>query len=168
VDNNNLYQIVLFFSSIAGCLGSFAFLLGAVALLGLPSWLSFWLALILALFLGYIYGEIQATIVCRFPRIREWGEVTTAGFCKVGGPYIAISLLIVILFPVFMKALEKAHAMGKLSSLPAAFLTRAPLALLVFPVVLSGIVAVVGWGLHASERQRRRPRDVFGGPRTPD
>jgi hypothetical protein len=148
VDNNDLYQLVLFVSAVAGCLGALAFL-------GPLPWLPHWLALLLALVLGYIYGEIQAAYVCQLPRVRERGEVTTSGFCKVGCPYAITSVLIVILIPVFIEARKKAYAAGR-TPLPPIIPVWAPLAVMAFPVVLSGIIAVVGWGLHASERRRGR------------
>jgi hypothetical protein len=142
VDNNDLYQVVLLVSAVAGCLG-------ALALLGQLSWLPLWLAWVFASCVGYIYGEIQAAIVCKLLRIRQWGEVTTSGLCKVGCPYFIFSLLFAILFPLFKEARQKAHATGQVPQLPA-------FPIWAFPIALSSIVAVVAWGLHVAERRRGR------------
>jgi hypothetical protein len=147
MDNNNLYQFVLGFSAVAGYLGAIAVL---VQIPGLP----LWLALIIAPFLGYAYGETQAAIVGKFPRIRERGEVTTSGLCKVGCPFLMILLLWGIFFiPAGMQAREKARAAGhRVPELPS----WAPLAAMALPVALSGLVAVVGWRLRATRQRRGR------------
>jgi hypothetical protein len=147
LENNDLYQIILFFSAIAGCLGA-----GAL-LLQIPGPLR--LLVFLAPLVGFIYGEIQAQIVCKFPRIRERGEVTTNGLCKVGCPYLIVTILIIILFPVFEQARAKERARRHLPPRRGRPTWVLPTAM-ALPVALSSVVAVVGWGLHASERRRGR------------
>lgn len=146
MDNNDLSQIVLLVSAAAGCLGTFA-------LLRQLSWPPLWLAWILAAVVGYVYGEIQTAILFRLPRIRDRGEPTASCLCKVGCPFFIIVLCLAILSPIFQEAREKARAPGHV---PPEFPSWVPLAAVAFPVVLSGIIAVVGWGLHVSERRRGR------------
>jgi hypothetical protein len=112
VGNNDLYQVVLLVSAVAGWVGAFA-------LAGQLSWLPVWLAGILASFVGYVYGEIQARVFCRLPRIRQWGEVTTSGFCKVGCTYFIFSPLFAILAPVFQAARQRALATGHIYRPPS-------------------------------------------------
>jgi prepilin-type processing-associated H-X9-DG protein len=110
MDINDFYQVVLLFSALAGCFGTF-FLLFHV------SWFPTLLAWILAIIVGYIYGEFQAQLVCNLPGIRQWGEVTTSGFCKVFGPYFSIAICVAILLPVFRQAREKARQTGCMTHL---------------------------------------------------
>jgi prepilin-type processing-associated H-X9-DG protein len=99
---NDFDQAILFLSALAGCLGTF------FLLLHFP-WLPLWLTSVLALIVGYVYGECQASLVCKLPGIRRWGPVTTAGCCKVFGPYLSVAISALILYPVFAQAREVAR-----------------------------------------------------------
>jgi ankyrin repeat protein len=156
VDNNFLYQTVMFFSAVAGCLG-------VAALLAHLPWLPLWLVGSLAIFLGGLYGWIQAEVVCQFPRLRERWVVTSSykpglsdrpGCLDVFAPFACIAFGVLVMAPVFQQAREKAqaarHPHQLRSNTPGARPVGPPLSAALVPVALTGIVAAAGWRLHAT------------------